>query len=61
MLGSGMLVLGIPVAIGSSLHAYREGTDRGFVRVAIVACVLAILTAAAEILVPGGLLRRFLP
>ena len=61
MLGSGMLLVGVPMAIGSCLRANREGADRGFALAAIVVCAVAILLTIAELFVPGGVIRPFLP
>ncbi len=61
MLGSGMLILGVPIAIGSCLHAYRDARDRSFVWAATVVCVVAVMLTAAELVIPGGVLRRLLP
>lgn len=61
MLGTGMLLMGIPAAIGSCMRAHRDARDRGFVRVAVVACVVAVLLSVAELAVPGGVVRHLLP
>jgi len=61
MLGTGMLVLGIPMAVASSLRSYREARDRSFVWTAMVACFLMVLLSLAELAVPGGVIRRLLP
>jgi len=56
-----MLILGVPIAIGSCLHAYRDARDRSFVWAATVVCVVAVMLTAAELVIPGGVLRRLLP
>jgi len=56
-----MLLVGVPMAIGSCLRANREGADRGFALAAIVVCAVAILLTIAELFVPGGVIRPFLP
>jgi hypothetical protein len=56
-----MLLLGVPVAIGSCIRAHQEARDRGYVRVAVVACVVAIVLCVAELAIPGGVVRHLLP
>jgi len=61
MLGSGMLIAGVPLAVTASVRAHREGKDRGFVRAAIVACTLAVAGSLLQVFVPGGILRFLVP
>ena len=60
MLGSGILLLGVPVAIGSCVESYRAAGDRPFVWAAIASCVLLTLLTLAELTVPDGVISRYL-
>jgi len=51
LLGQGMMVLGIPVAVTTAFQAHRVATDRGFVYAAIVVLGLQLVGVAAALIV----------